>query len=251
MKFSIITCSYNSEKYIKKNIKSIKNQTFKNFEHIFIDAFSSDKTLEIIKKYQREFPEKVKLYQFKPQGISHAMNKGIEKSSGEYLIHLHSDDSFYDKNILKKVADFIKKENNPSWIYGKAKFINTKTNQSRIIPHRKIYRKIRFWLLLLTNYIPHQSVFLKKEVFEKYGKFDEKLKNSMDYDLWIRLSKNKVCSKFINQIICNFSVREDSQSTTGKNNNEHLLIHQKYLGSNLIINFLRLVDKINKRRKVL
>jgi glycosyltransferase involved in cell wall biosynthesis len=251
MKFSIITCSYNSEKYIKKNINSIKNQTFKDFEHIFIDGFSSDKTLEIIKKHQKEFPDKVKIYQFKPQGISNAMNKGIEKSSGEYLIHLHSDDSFYEKNILKKVADFIEKENNPSWIYGKAKFINAETNQSRIIPHRKIYQKTRFWLLLLTNYIPHQSVFLKKEIFKKYGKFDEKLKNAMDYDLWMRLSKNKIRSKFINEIICNFSVREDSQSTIGKNNNESILIYKKHLRNNFLVKIFCSINKINKRRKML
>lgn len=238
-------------RYIEKNINSVKNQTFQDFEHIFIDGFSSDKTVEIIKEYQKQFPNKVKTYQFKPKGIAHAMNKGIEKTNGEYLIHLHSDDSFYEKTTLEQVDRFIEKNHKPDWVYGKAKFINFENNTFRIIPHRKIYQKIRFWLLLLTNYIPHQSVFLKKKVFEKYGFFDESLKNSMDYDLWVRLSKNKVRSKFIDEIICNFCVREDSQSTTGKLNNEHSTVYQKYLKNRLLILFLNFIDRINKKRKLL
>jgi glycosyltransferase involved in cell wall biosynthesis len=173
MKFSVITCTYNSDKYIEKNIRSIENQTFQNFEHIFIDGFSSDKTIAIIKKYQSKFPCKVKLFQFKPKGIANAMNKGIKKSQGEYIIHLHSDDSFVNEKILKNINNFIEHNNSPDLIYGKANFINTENGNSRIIPHRKIYHKIRFWLLLLTNYVPHQTVFIKKEMFDKWGMFDE------------------------------------------------------------------------------
>lgn len=248
MRFSIITCTYNSEDYIRDNINSVKNQSFNDFEHIFIDGYSTDSTVEIIKKYQQEFPKKVKLFQFKPNGISNAMNKGIENSRGEYLIHLHSDDSFCTNRILEDVENFIIENGSPDWIYGKAKFNDIRKGNSRIIPHRTIYHKVRFWLLLLTNYIPHQSVFLKKSVFEKHGNFDETLKNSMDYDLWLRLSKNKVQSKFINKIICNFSIREDSQSTIGKFNNERLVIFNKHFKNPFITRPLFLLDKLNKLR---
>ncbi len=101
------------------------------------------------------------------------MNKGIKKSQGEYIIHLHSDDSFFNEKILKNINNFIEHNNSPDLIYGKANFINTENGNSRIIPHRKIYHKIRFWLLLLTNYVPHQTVFIKKEMFDKWGMFDE------------------------------------------------------------------------------
>ncbi len=247
-KFSVITCTYNSEDYLQNNIKSVETQSFKNFEHIFIDGNSTDKTTEIIKKYQQKYPQRIiKLFQSAPKGISNAMNIGIKKSSGEYLIHLHSDDSFYNNNVLKTVENFISQNNNPDWIYGKSKFI-TENSSFRIIPHRKIYHKTRFWLLLLTNYVPHQSVFLKKVIFNKYGLFDENFKNIMDYDLWLRLSKNKVSSLFIDKIISNFSVRADAQSNIGKNNNEHIASYKKYLSNVFLIKLLSIIYLIDKKR---
>lgn len=252
MKFSIITCTYNSEGYVQKNIDSVKNQIFNDFEHIFIDGFSTDKTIEIIKKYKQEFPEKVKLFQFDPKGIANAMNNGIEKSNGEYIIHLHSDDSFYTNNVLSQVNEFITNNNYPDLVYGKAKFIN-EDGLFKIIPHRKIYHKIHFWLLLLTNYIPHQAVFIKKEVFSKFGKFDEQYKNCMDYELWLRLSKNRVRSLFLNVIVCNFSIRESSQSSIGKENSiiENMNVRKTYVKSKFIRLFITIVTKINDRRKLI
>ncbi|MFZ2881515.1 MAG: glycosyltransferase, partial [Candidatus Moraniibacteriota bacterium] len=154
---------------MQKNIDSLKNQTFKDFEHIFIDGFSTDKTMDIIEKYRKDFPEKVRVFQFPAKGIANAMNIGIEKSKGKYINHMHSDDSFYSNNTLDKISNFINKNNHPDWIYGKALFTDIENGNKRIIPHRMIYKKIRYWLFFLTNYIPHQSVFLKREMFEKYG----------------------------------------------------------------------------------
>jgi glycosyltransferase involved in cell wall biosynthesis len=214
MKFSIVTCTYNSIDYIQKNIDSVRKQTCDDFEHIFIDGYSNDGTMDIIKQYQKDYPEKVRIFQFEPKGIAHAMNKGIEKASGEYILHLHSDDSLHAFNVLGKVSQFLIHKKNPDWIYGKANFFNER--KMRVIPHRNIYKKSRFWLLLITNYIPHQSVFIKKSVFMEFGKFDEQYENSMDYEIWLRLSKNKVEAQFIDEIICNFFIRKNSLSTTGK-----------------------------------
>jgi len=251
MKFSIITCTYNSAKYLQQNIDSIKSQTCQNFEHIFIDGFSTDETIGLIEKYRREFPEQVKVFKAKPKGIANAMNRGVEKASGEYLIHLHSDDSFYNNNVLQEVDSFIKIKKRPDWIYGKAKFIDTKNKKSRIIPHRKIYQKIKFWLLLLTNYIPHQSVFLKKSIFQEYGMFDEQFKNSMDYDFWLRLAKNNVSGIFIDKIICNFSIRDNSQSAIGKSSSEHVISYKKYISSTILRFILKRINLLDKKRKLL
>ncbi len=248
MKFSIITCTYNSEKYLQTNIDSVKNQNFQDFEHIFIDGFSTDGTVDVIKKYQQEFPERIKFFQYSPKGISNAMNKGILHASGEYINHLHADDSFYNNDVLKNVADFIKEKNNPDLIYGKAKFIRD-DRSFRIIPHRKIYHKLRHWLLLLTNYIPHQSVFIKKTIFEKYGLFDERYKNSMDYELWLRLSKSKIKSVFLNKTLCNFSVRSDSQSAYGNNMlKENLIIVEFFTQNKVAAIVIKIIQKINFRR---
>jgi len=250
MRFSVITCTYNSEKYVQNNIDSVKNQSFQDFEHVFIDGFSTDGTMEILEKYKNEFPEKVKTFQCPAKGIGNAMNIGVDRATGDYIIHLHSDDSFYSPTILEKVSDFIQKNNLPNFIYGRANFFNTETGAKRIIPHRRIYHKLRFWLLLLTNYVPHQAVFIKKTIFEKYGKFDEQYKNSMDYEMWLRLSKNKISNSFINEIICNFSVRRDAQSSF-KNIvlKENLKIQKNIIKNKFIYLFIFLISKINSKRR--
>lgn len=248
MKFSIITCTYNSKDYLQRNIDSVKNQTFQDFEHIFIDGNSTDGTVDIINMYKNEYPDKVKLYQFKPKGISNAMNQGIRLASGEYLNHLHSDDCLYDTTILEKIAKFITERNNPDWIYGKALFKNMENGNSMIIPHRSIYRSTYHYLMLLINYVPHQSVFLRKQIFEKYGYFDETFRNFMDYEYWLRLTKAGIKGIFFNDIVCIFSIRNDSQSTIGKYNDEYLKIFERYLHNKIIISFLALVYRINRGR---
>jgi glycosyltransferase involved in cell wall biosynthesis len=252
MRFSIITCTYNSAAYLQENIDSVKSQTFDDFEHIFIDGFSADGTVEMINRYQEKFPGRVRLFQSNPKGIADAMNRGIENARGEYIIHMHSDDSFYDSAVLKKVSNFIEAAGAPDLVYGKAKFIND-TGSFRIIPHRKIYQKFRHWLLLLTNYIPHQATFIKKSIFENHGGFDEQYKNSMDYEMWLRLSKLDIRACFFDSILCNFSMRADSQSTTGSSNSirENIRIQEKYVKSHSLRTLLKLIAKTNSRRTLL
>ena len=87
--FSIITVTRNSEKYIERNIKSLKNQSFKNFEHIIIDGDSKDKTLQIIKKYRKNVDYFISK---KDRNMWHAINRGIKVARGEVIGILNSDD---------------------------------------------------------------------------------------------------------------------------------------------------------------
>jgi glycosyltransferase involved in cell wall biosynthesis len=233
-KFSIITCTYNSGKYLEKNIYSVKDQNFKDFEHIFIDAFSTDNTIDIINKYKEEFPDKVKFFQSKPEGISNAMNKGIDNSTGEYLIHLHSDDSFFDKKVLGDVNCFLEIKNYPDWIYGKISVFN-KEKVKGVWPSRNIFKKnkinslLKTYLLKFYNYIPHQAVFIKKDVFNKFGFFDERLRSGMDPDFWLRVRK-KTDWLFFDRVISNFCLRSDAQSSGVNNkkiNRKNIIIVKK------------------------
>jgi glycosyltransferase involved in cell wall biosynthesis len=248
MRFSIVTCTYNSEKYLQSNIDSVAAQTFDDFEHIFIDGFSTDGTMAMIEEYRAKYPERVKVFQSEPKGISHAMNEGIAHSSGQYINHLHSDDSFYDHNVLQNVNDFIIKNDAPAWIYGKANVINAINGASLVVPSGNSHKKIRFWLLLLMNYVMHQTVFLQKEVFDTYGGFDETLYSNMDYDLWLRLAKQNVDARFIDTIICNFHIREDSQTTVTRHKNEHDILYKRHCKSTVLTAGLLYFDKIHQRR---
>ena len=99
LKFSIITVTKNSEKYLEQNILSVQNQKFKNFEHIIIDGNSKDKTKSILRKYKT----KLKIISENDNGLYDAMNKGIKLAQGDIIGMLNSDDYYYSKalNIIK------------------------------------------------------------------------------------------------------------------------------------------------------
>lgn len=236
MKFSIITCTFNSAKYLKKNIESIKSQTHIDYEHIFIDGFSDDGTVELIREYQKEHPEKVFLHQFEPQGISNAMNKGIENTTGDYLIHLHSDDSLFNRDVLKDVNFFLN-ENSYDWIYGKINTIEESGKEIGVFPTKKIFHGtneslLSKYILKFYNYIPHQAVFIKKSVFDKYGYFNESITSAMDPEMWLNI-RNKTGWTFIDRIISNYMIRTGAQSSSKakkkENDNNFKAVQKKYL----------------------
>ena len=90
-KISIITPTFNSQKTIEENIKSVISQKFTNWEQIIIDNCSTDKTLEIVNQFKNQ---KIKIFSEKDKGIYDALNKGIKKSTGNIISILHSDNFF-------------------------------------------------------------------------------------------------------------------------------------------------------------
>ena len=101
MQVSLITCTNNSEKTINDCCVSIFSQTYDNIEHIILDKNSQDKTISIIKKYERK---NLKIYQQKSSGIYGALNEGMKISSGNVVGILHSDDELIDKEIIKIIV---------------------------------------------------------------------------------------------------------------------------------------------------
>ncbi len=97
-KFSIIIPVYNVEKYLKKCLDSVKNQTFKDYEVLVVDDGSTDKSKEIAKKYD------LTLIESNHVGVSSARNMAIKKAKGEYLVFLDSDD-WWDKELLEKLNE--------------------------------------------------------------------------------------------------------------------------------------------------
>ncbi|OGH88662.1 MAG: hypothetical protein A3J93_01030 [Candidatus Magasanikbacteria bacterium RIFOXYC2_FULL_42_28] len=258
MRFSIITCTYNSAAFLKKNINSVLGQSFGDFEHIFIDAYSSDGTIKLINEYKKLFPNRVKFFQIPPKGISNAMNKGTSQASGDYLIHLHADDNFFSADVLSDVDDFLL-GNNYDWIYGKINVVDDKGLEVGVFPAKKIFQNkngwFSAWLLRFYNYIPHQAVFIKKAVFKNYGFFDESLSSGMDPDLWLRISKHTKWT-FFNRVISNFQVHAEAKSSGVKfkkeTENNWQVVQRRYLnGFELIlasvINFLVAVKNKNYR----
>lgn len=119
---SIIIPVYNAEKYIEETIKSIEKQIYRNYEAIFIDDCSKDRSLEIIQKYQK-LNDKIKIIKLeKHEGVSKARNKGIEIAKGRYLTFLDADD-IWTSDKLQKQLQFIK-QNDYAFVYCNFKYMS-------------------------------------------------------------------------------------------------------------------------------
>ena len=189
MFISVITPTFNSEKNILKNIESLNLQE-KIFEQIIVDNKSNDKTIEIIKK-SANYP--FKIISEKDNGIYYAMNKGISKATGDYLLFLNSDD-WIPENTFKIVE--YERNKNPfvDIFYGNTNYYkNDKIN---------FFQKSDINKILRTNSLSHQTMYFSKKIFLKY-KFDIKYKVAADYDLTIKLFKNRYNFYFINKTLSN------------------------------------------------
>lgn len=182
MKISIITPTNNSEQTILKNLDSVIEQTYTAYEHIIIDNLSKDHTVEIIEKVyqQNRIGEKLKIISEKDAGISDAFNKGIKHSTGDVIGILNSDDHFYDNSVFEKVA----KEFNTKdilFIHGNI-FFEDKLYGSNV--RKPLHCQIQYAMPY-----NHPTMFFRKSVYEKYGKFDVSYKYAMDYEFICRLEK--------------------------------------------------------------
>lgn len=247
--FSIITCTYNSEKYILDNLKSVDEQSYTDYEHLIIDGESTDSTTKIVEK---NMLRRRKVISTPANGISNALNAGIMHSQGRYLIHLNSDDFLKDKHVLEKVKKHIEAVNSPDVVYGKIQVIEESGTAVGTFPSYSIFKLAFPWLLFFFNYVPHQSTFVKKSVFEKFGMFDEKLSSSMDYDLWLRIIKRTRWS-FIEMVVSNYRLRAGAQSSDKKNfisnRRNHIAVikkHVPYPLRTLAVLSYRLSDLFNR-----
>ena len=218
--FSIITCVYNSEKFLGRNFSSVSKQTFRNYEHVIVYSFSKDKSKEIIREYEKK-NKNVVVALAQPEGISPAFNKGIVSSTGKYLFFLNSDDYFYDENVLKDVNLFLRGSTALNWIYGKINVVEEDGKNVGEFPKWKAFQAQWGYLLKFVNFVPHQAVFMKKEVFDKFGPFDESLSSQMDYEYWLRVA-GKTKWNFFNRIISNYTIRKGAKSSSKKNSKENL-----------------------------
>lgn len=215
MKFSIITITLNSAKTLDETLKSVQEQSFKDYEHIFVDGNSTDNTLKLIETYKQQAPGMVKVFRSEPKGISAAMNEGIRRASGDYIMHLHADDTLYDADVLSDVAAFLDMKK-VDWLYGKIMVRDEGGKNIGTFPDKKIFQagsraRFKSWLLQLFNYIPHQALFIRRDCFEKFGSFDESLTSAMDPDVWLRI-RTKTNWTFMDRRISTFRLRSDSQT---------------------------------------
>lgn len=195
-KVSVITINYNNSAGLEKTINSVLSQSSSEYEFIVIDGASTDGSVDLIKKNASRINYWVSE---KDAGIYDALNKGVNKATGDYLIFLNSGDYFYDNKVVEAFGVFAS-SNNKKVIYGNSNFIE-KDGTSRVVcPPAKL--DLNFWYADTVN---HQAIFFKRELFLKYGDFDIQYKYAADFDCLFKIYM-KEPSEFVywNQLVCHY-----------------------------------------------
>jgi glycosyltransferase involved in cell wall biosynthesis len=198
MKISLITICYNAKDTIEKTILSVINQTaLDNVEYIIIDGNSTDGTKEIIEKYK----DKISIYISEPDsGIYNAMNKGVEVASGDYIHFLNANDCYCASDVIERVLE-VAIENNTDFVIGDVVLL---PNQGEEI-YRSFKHLTRFTLFM--DWMYHVALFQKKELFKKFGNFDENFKISSDANWFIPLLQdNEVTKSYVEAPIARFAL---------------------------------------------
>lgn len=174
-KLSIITINLNNASGLRKTIESVIVQSFKSYEYIIIDGGSSDGSIDVI----NEFAKKLTYWVSESDdGIYQAMNKGILKSNGDYILFLNSGDWLVKSNILYKVKQYLDKAD---ILFGD--LINCYAPKADI-------KEIRFpdnltFDFFLTSSIPHPASFIRRQLFKEIGLYNENLRIVADWEFFV------------------------------------------------------------------
>lgn len=178
---SIVTPSFNQERYIEATIQSVLSQDYERIEYLIVDGGSTDGTVEIIKKFAGRLAWWVSE---KDQGQTDAINKGFGRAGGQILAWLNSDDT-YEPGAVSAAVKYLSDHPDVGLVYGDCNFID---EDGRVIG--KFSSAQTDYRLLRRGYvhIPQQTMFFRADWWKQVGPLDPSFYFAMDYDLWTRLA---------------------------------------------------------------
>lgn len=230
MRVSIITATYNAAATIIDCLQSVAVQSFPPFEHIIVDGASTDSTLDIVKKsrFNNQDLDSVsshltsqsstitRVVSEQDNGIYDAMNKGIALATGDVIGILNSDDFYASSDVLAKVAKVFE---DPAVMscYGDLEYVKGQGQVARGKENLKPqnFKIVRYWksgTYTLSSWYwgwmpPHPTFFVRRSVYDQYGKFRLDLGSAADYEIMLRfLIKHQVSTKYIPEVLVRMRV---------------------------------------------
>lgn len=238
---SIITVVCNANETINDTIQSVVNQSYKNIEYIVVDGGSKDGTIDIIQRYENKLSNWVSE---KDSGIYDAMNKGIALAHGNWVIFLNSGDSFANDDVLERVVSE-NRDHSVQIIYGNTR---VKDTNNSLRPPKSIHKRFFFYETLC-----HQSVFFKREVFEKYGYFDLKYKIIADREWLLRATMQNIRYSYVDLDICIWDAAGYSSDNISLYVKENIDLRMSYfsLVERLILPWVMRYNKLRRKAEIL
>jgi glycosyltransferase involved in cell wall biosynthesis len=203
-KISVVTPCFNSQHTIRETLESVLQQNYPNFEHIVMDGGSKDGTLSIIK----DFPHLIWESQ-KDEGHYHAMNKGIERATGEIVVVLNADDCYRPRAFQTVGQAFL---DHPDWdgLFGDIIYVDGGSKEI----YRRVEAKFDYNILRFSiDYVIHPTLFVKKCVYNRLGLFRHKqYLNCCDYEFILRLGKERCKVGHVPFFLVNYRYHQHGQS---------------------------------------
>ncbi len=211
---SVILPTYNRAEFLIKSINSVINQIYPDWELIIWDDGSTDNSAEVVASFN---DLRIQYFRDQNYGAAFARNRAIEKARGKYLAFLDSDDEWAEEKLAIQV-ETLESHEQIDLLFGDFVNINN-TQDKRSTSFEENSRALEFLTteqidsnlfiindgilksLAAENYIATDSVIVKREIFEKFGFFNEELRNSEDFELWWRLGLEEICFAYIDQIL--------------------------------------------------
>lgn len=182
MKLSIITINRNNAAGLEKTLQSVAAQTFKEFEYIVVDGASTDGSVEVIKRYESQFAH-LKWISEPDKGIYNAMNKGIRMASGDYIQILNSADCLAAPEVTERMLAELERQGNPAILYGN--MVKCFPDGRKVVDRCFAGQEITM-LGMYTGTLNHDPVYIRRDLFEKYGYYDETLKIVSDWKWYLQ-----------------------------------------------------------------
>lgn len=199
LRISIITIAHNNVSDIEPTLQSVINQDYPHIEYIVVDGASTDGTLDVIERYRSEIDQ---LISEPDEGMYEAINKGIQIATGDILGLIHAGDRLYSKDSITAIAQAFEDPELEA-TYGHSVLVDAQDRPIRVNPSRPFSRaRIR------RGWMPsHQSIYMRKERFEKHGAYRVDLGGSGDYEFFIRqFYKHPIRARLIDKYLIRFAL---------------------------------------------
>lgn len=231
MKISIITITYNSAKTLRRALDSIQEQHYENIEHVIVDGASTDGTVALIESYAAEH-KNVKWVSEKDDGIYNAINKGIRMATGDVIGFLHSDDVFYSSDSIGKIVHAIT-SSQADVVYGDLQYCNGEKVVRRWKSNPFNPRALKYgWMP------PHPTVYVRKEVYQQVGEYDEWFRISADYDMILRIFTAGLKTQYIPEVLVCMEVggvsNKNTKARLSKTQEDYIVLKKNQVGAGLL-----------------
>lgn len=204
MLVSIVTPSFNQDRYLEKTIQSVLAQDTPQIEYLIVDGGSTDGSLGILKKYEHKLAWWVSE---KDKGQTDAINKGFARATGDILAWINSDDT-YEPGAVAAAVNYLQQHPEVGMVYGDCNYIDEHGNViGKFHASQTDYRLLRRGY----THIPQQTMFFRADLWKQVGPLDPSFYFAMDYDLWTRIAA-RTQIKYLPQTWANFRLHTSNKT---------------------------------------